>query len=631
MKKNKILPLCFLLLLFLGTVLFSTSCSQTKDGSSTEVVLVQGDRLTVLSPQASRDSVIDALNNRYDLGIPKGVAVWTEKNLTPQGVNTSAVFEFTKEDWVISVVSRVGEPEERNDRVSVTNSQGFEWHGRVDAYGEVTQTEFIIESASAKPTVHPPAVAEPQITLTLTPTPQAILKSKTDSTYRLEFQYPSSWKLTTLTAGRNIGLGFGSKAVELTKDDITLLIQYKTPWDKTDFVEDIPIGDIEIKKLVSLLGTKFPLKFVLQDDKLVYQFVGASFADLEFQISIETSGSEITETAQLEAEQIISSISRSGDPLPSPTVSPTPKPTSKWGSTRSGGGGSGVGEDCNKANFVSHVTFPEGSILPPGVKFTKTWRIQNVGVCTWTEGYRLVYSTGDRMGANMSVPFPESVSPGSSVDISVDFNAPEKEGRYQGYWIFNDPQGYWFGLGEQKNGFIPVDIRVLIPEEDYTYNFAYDYCDATWENNDEEELPCPGNANSSNGFVILVINPELENRNENQLTLWVHPNEERYGWIRGEYPKFDVQNGDHFKTWVGCLADSEKCSLNFHLEYMDSGGEIHSLGSWIETYDGKVTMLDIDLSTLAGETVRFILRTEAMTKNVSAAQGFWFVPRIERP
>ena len=55
---------------------------------------------------------------------------------------------------------------------------------------------------------------------------------------------------------------------------------------------------------------------------------------------------------------------------------------------------------------------------------------------------------------------------------------------------------------------------------------------------------------------------------------------------------------------------------------------MHRLEEWAEEYDDQVTMIDLDLSALAGEKVRFILGVETLTKNVDDAQGFWFVPHI---
>jgi hypothetical protein len=618
-----------LFLIVLSTLI---GCSGDAGDSPAGKTLVEPDRLVVLSPQVGRDAVLTALNYRYDLDFPLGSNAWIEKEITPQGVTTSAAYEFSRPGWIVSVVFRIGAAEEAVYRLVVTDNELFKWEGTVDAFGEIIEYNFVqnpsFEDETLTPSPNPSHTQSP----THTQTPDVFQKTKTDPDYFLMFNYPSSWTLTTIPAGRNTGTGFSAKILELTQDNIKLVIQYKFNWEITELITSVPNGDIEIRRLATLMGLEFPLKFVVNDEKVIYQFFDAKLDDMDIHIHVETKGVEIPEVKQIEAEQIVASITRFGDPVPSPTVSLTPKPTSKWGSTRSGSGdGSLSDEDCNKANFVAHVTIPEGSILPPGVKFTKTWRIQNVGTCTWTSAYKLVFSTGDLLGSVKAISLPESVPPGTTVDISIELTAPDEQGHYQGYWIFNDPQGYWFGLGVQKNGFILVDIIVALPDDIYAYDFAYNYCDAIWVNNAESQLPCPGNPDSISGFVVLVLNPELESRNEDELTLWVHPNEERNGWVQGIYPAFKILSGDRFKAWVGCMADSAKCSLMFHLEYLDADGNLHSIKTWTESYDGQITIVDLDLSALAGQTVQFILRTEGLTKNVTAAQGFWFVPRIERP
>src|SRR5690349_12154805 len=39
---------------------------------------------------------------------------------------------------------------------------------------------------------------------------------------------------------------------------------------------------------------------------------------------------------------------------------------------------------CDSAAYVKDVTIPDGTIFSPGAQFTKTWRLQNIGTCTWT-------------------------------------------------------------------------------------------------------------------------------------------------------------------------------------------------------------------------------------------------------
>ena len=59
--------------------------------------------------------------------------------------------------------------------------------------------------------------------------------------------------------------------------------------------------------------------------------------------------------------------------------------------------------------FVKDVTIPDGTQLSAGEVFTKTWRLQNRGTCTWTPDYMLVYTSGDQMGSTTAVRLPGNV------------------------------------------------------------------------------------------------------------------------------------------------------------------------------------------------------------------------------
>jgi hypothetical protein len=215
------------------------------------------------------------------------------------------------------------------------------------------------------------------------------------------------------------------------------------------------------------------------------------------------------------------------------------------------------------------------------------------------------------------------------VDISVALTAPDEEGDYRGYWMLRDGDGEEFGWGDDADEAFWVDIEVVDLAGDYAYDFALNYCAATWRS-ETVRLSCPGHTTSKDGFVRLLAQPELENRSENEFALWVHPNEVRYGWIEGTYPLFEVEQGDTFKAWVGCLKGETRCNLTFYIGYETEDGKVYMLKQWVEIYDGDVTEISLDLSDLAGEEVRFILGVEANTKNIDDAHGFWFVPRIER-
>ncbi len=99
---------------------------------------------------------------------------------------------------------------------------------------------------------------------------------------------------------------------------------------------------------------------------------------------------------------------------------------------------------CNKASFVTDVTIPDGTSIPAGGAFTKTWRLRNIGSCTWNSSYQLVFYSGDPMGPSLG--YAQSltsgyVSPGQTVDATVSLTAPLTAGTYTGYWGFRDPGG----------------------------------------------------------------------------------------------------------------------------------------------------------------------------------------------
>ncbi len=64
----------------------------------------------------------------------------------------------------------------------------------------------------------------------------------------------------------------------------------------------------------------------------------------------------------------------------------------------------------------------------------KTWRLQNVGDCTLEDGATLVFLGGEIMGNESEIPISVVVLPGQTFDISVQLQAPELPGSYQGEW-----------------------------------------------------------------------------------------------------------------------------------------------------------------------------------------------------
>src|SRR5512145_3319377 len=90
------------------------------------------------------------------------------------------------------------------------------------------------------------------------------------------------------------------------------------------------------------------------------------------------------------------------------------------------------------AQFVTDVTVPDGTRFDAGATFTKTWRLRNIGTCTWTTAYTMVFDSGTQMGSTTSVNHPASTAPGATVDVSVNMTAPNTAGRYRGYRKFKN-------------------------------------------------------------------------------------------------------------------------------------------------------------------------------------------------
>jgi len=175
-------------------------------------------------------------------------------------------------------------------------------------------------------------------------------------------------------------------------------------------------------------------------------------------------------------------------PLP-PTPTPTPIP-------------------CNWAKFIEDVTVKDGTVFPPNAELLKTWRLENIGSCTWSRDYRLVFFDGERMDGPRVSQLEENIDPGETVDVSVELIAPEKGGRYRGYWMLSNSSGEEFGIGANADDAFWVEIRVIESDE-FAYDFALNYCLARWSS-DAGRLTCPGDVGDSDGFVILVDRPEIE-------------------------------------------------------------------------------------------------------------------------
>ena len=281
---------------------------------------------------------------------------------------------------------------------------------------------------------------------------------------------------------------------------------------------------------------------------------------------------------------------------------------------------------CDAASFVSDVTYPDGSVVSPGATFTKIWRLKNSGTCTWTTSYALVFVSGERFGAPTAASLPSNVAPGQTVDVAVNLTASNSSGHYRGFWKLRNASGVLFGIGASADSSFYADVNIA----GYTitaYDFIANYCEANWQNG-SRDLSCPGTEGDDRGFVIVLNSPKMEDGKAQQgKGLLTYPERGGEGVISGKYPAFKIQSGDRFQTVIGCLHEANDCDMIFRLQYKIGNAPVRTFAQWREVYEGQTYPINIDLSSLSGERVRFILTVLA---NGSSHEDFalWINPRI---
>lgn len=307
---------------------------------------------------------------------------------------------------------------------------------------------------------------------------------------------------------------------------------------------------------------------------------------------------------------------------PSPTAvpaTPTPEPSSTPTQPAA---------PCNQAEFLGDISLPNDSVFPPGTLLTKVWRVRNIGSCTWNASYAVVF----RDGALISPPataLPNVVAPGQIVDLAVAITVPGYAGVFQSTWMLRSDTGEVFGVG--ADGSVPLFTRLQAPQPTAGpasgYDFVQNYCSLSWRSG-EGVLACPGVAQDPDGSIVLVQQPEVETGRASVTGLWTRPNRAANGWISGRTPALLIRSNDHFVAELACMNDGPDCNVLFQLEYSTTNGESGRLGQWRELNEGRSTLIDIDLSLLAGRSIAFTL-TVFNEGRARDANAVWLQPRIQ--
>jgi hypothetical protein len=210
--------------------------------------------------------------------------------------------------------------------------------------------------------------------------------------------------------------------------------------------------------------------------------------------------------------------------------------------------------------------------------------------------------------------------------------------------MFKNASGQLFGIGAQANRPWWVDIKVsggptvtpggptVTPGANMAYDFATNACAATWYTG-AGQIPaaqCPGTDGDAKGFVLKVTNPKLESgATDARPGIITFPQNVQNGYIQGFYPTFRVQSGDRFRSTINCDYNATSCYVAFRLDY-ELGGTIRTFwGPFLERYEGRFYNVDVDLSSLAGKDVKFIL-TVLAAGVATGDRALWVGPHIYR-
>lgn len=271
----------------------------------------------------------------------------------------------------------------------------------------------------------------------------------------------------------------------------------------------------------------------------------------------------------------------------------------------------------------------QGTLLMPGMHFTKVWQVQNSGTCTWTTEYKLIFKSGADFGSPAEINLEKEILPGEHLDIVVPMIAPQSPGDYRGEWLLQSPEGEEFGWGAKYNSPLPVYIRIPDLPGNTTYDFIMARCLAQWHTQKASFLPCDGNpnVNSKQGYIYQSQTAKLEGgESPSWPVLVVRPSNDAY--ISGYFPAVYIDGEEIFNATIGCLDKMKGCDVIFQLKAEDENGTIYIVEEWEKTFDGEVKNVSASLSELQGLVVKPILNVIVDGGKTSQNIVFWGNPRI---
>ncbi len=260
---------------------------------------------------------------------------------------------------------------------------------------------------------------------------------------------------------------------------------------------------------------------------------------------------------------------------------------------------------CNLAEFVSE-SVPDGSQFFPGSVFVKSWTLRNAGSCVWTTAYQLEYVSGNIPDIlSLQKLTNGAVAPGQTLVIMLSIMLPQEPGDYRADFRLRDADGTAFSFKNPEKTFWAA-VEVVNTD----INLAENLCAAEWTSG-AGKMSCPGKSGTVDGFAYTDPKPPSKTARKTMNSRCGSARRTHKMDTFRAYPGSALPSGARFEAVLGCAKNAAACDAEFSLLAQAGLETPRLLAAWNETNDGAFHRISYDLSDLAGQNLRLILRMDS--------------------
>jgi len=176
----------------------------------------------------------------------------------------------------------------------------------------------------------------------------------------------------------------------------------------------------------------------------------------------------------------------------------------------------------------------------------------------------------------------------------------------------------------------PTSTPTLVPGT-IVLDFVASLCNAQWMNGGQHLNACPNPNSDHSGGYAVVIDPTSESLPASTSVILTTPAQNGFAALFLRYPAFTVRAGDRFRAMLRCQSYAA-CDVEYALEYYDANGKYHGpFLSWKYKAGNPAITVDADLSSLAGQSIEFVLTLRPNNDPPQQDNSLWIAPQIYRP